>query len=196
MLTGLAGAVVVVLAMLEPDGMGIHAARLAFGYLKLARKLGARVHTASPVIGYSQRNGVHYLATPGGTVRARNVAFATAGYTSPGLHPMTKHRLMPVLSNSVVTRPLSDSERAELVQRSPLKGRYDQPIDRESAYEVLANKAGAKPEVQGQATAQQESSSGVGGMAGAEAGIALVPLFMLLAFLGLSLVAGVFKRVR
>lgn len=43
--------------------------------------------------------------------------------------------------------PLSDSERAELVQRSPLKGRYDQPIDRESAYEVLANKAGAKPEV-------------------------------------------------
>jgi len=97
-------------AMLEPDGMGIHAARLAFGYLKLARKLGARVHTASPVIGYSQRNGVHYLATPGGTVRARNVAFATAGYTSPGLHPMTKHRLMPVLSNSVVTRPLSDGE--------------------------------------------------------------------------------------
>ena len=27
-------------AMLEPDGMGIHAAKLAFGYLKLARKLG------------------------------------------------------------------------------------------------------------------------------------------------------------
>ncbi|MCO3677127.1 DUF853 family protein [Pseudomonas aeruginosa] len=62
--------------------------------------------------------------------------------------------------------PLSDSERAELVQRSPLKGRYDQPIDRESAYEVLASKADAKPEVQGQAPAQQESSSGVGGMAG------------------------------
>lgn len=47
-----------------------------------------------------------------------------------------------------------------------MKGRYDQPIDRESAYEVLANKAGAKPEVQGQAPAQQESASGVGGMAG------------------------------
>lgn len=62
--------------------------------------------------------------------------------------------------------PLSDSERAELVQRSPLKGRYDQPIDRESAYEVLASKADAKPEVQGQAPAQQESASGVGGMAG------------------------------
>ncbi|WP_447532195.1 helicase HerA-like domain-containing protein, partial [Pseudomonas aeruginosa] len=62
--------------------------------------------------------------------------------------------------------PLSDCERAERVQRAPLKGRYDQPIDRESAYAVLANKAGAKPEVPGQATAQPESSSGVGGMAG------------------------------
>jgi taurine dehydrogenase large subunit len=101
-------------AMLEPDGMGIHAARLAFGYLRLARKLGARVHTASPVVGYSERNGMHYLATPGGTVRARTVAFATAGYTSPGLHPLTKHRMMPILSNSVVTRPLSDNEREAL----------------------------------------------------------------------------------
>ncbi|MGC3080640.1 helicase HerA-like domain-containing protein, partial [Pseudomonas aeruginosa] len=41
--------------------------------------------------------------------------------------------------------PLSDSVRAELDQRSPLKGRYDQPFDRESAYEVLASKADAKP---------------------------------------------------
>ena len=101
-------------AMLEPDGMGIHAARLAFGYLKLARRLGAKVHTSSPVVGYSQRGGVHSLATPGGTVRARAVAFATAGYTSPRLHPLTKHRLMPILSNSVVTRPLTDSEREAL----------------------------------------------------------------------------------
>lgn len=97
-------------ALLEPDGIGIHAGRLAFGYLKLARKLGAKVHTDSPVVGYSRRDGFHYLATPGGTVRAKAVAFATAGYTSPDLHPLTKHRLMPVLSNSIVTRPLSAEE--------------------------------------------------------------------------------------
>lgn len=98
-------------AMLEPDGMGIHAAKLAFGYLALARKLGAKVHTSSPVTGYEVRGGVHYLTTPGGTVRARAVCFATAGYTSPGLHPLTRHRLMPILSNSIVTRPLTDDER-------------------------------------------------------------------------------------
>ncbi len=37
-------------AMYEPDGIGVHAAKLAFGYLQLARKLGAKVHVASPVL--------------------------------------------------------------------------------------------------------------------------------------------------
>ena len=101
-------------ALYEPDGMGIHAAKLAFGYLTLARKLGARVHTSSPVLACDQKGGVFHLRTPGGTVRARAVCFATAGYTSPGLHPLTKHRLMPILSNSIVTRVLTDNERAAL----------------------------------------------------------------------------------
>jgi hypothetical protein len=37
--------------------------------------------------------------------------------------------------------PLTDAERAEHLKRSPLKGRYDQAVDRESAYELL-NKRG------------------------------------------------------
>lgn len=98
-------------ALHEPDGIGIHAGKLAFGYLNLARKLGARVHPASPVMGWKTKDGIHHLTTPGGTVRARAVALATAGYTPPGLHDKTKNRLMPILSNSVVTRPLTDGER-------------------------------------------------------------------------------------
>jgi glycine/D-amino acid oxidase-like deaminating enzyme len=98
-------------AMHEPDGIGIHAAKLAFGYLRMARKLGAKVHPASPVMGWKTINGFHYLTTPGGTVRARAVALATAGYTPPGLHSKTSNRLMPILSNSIVTRPLTPAER-------------------------------------------------------------------------------------
>ncbi|KOF20789.1 FAD-dependent oxidoreductase [Ensifer adhaerens] len=101
-------------ALYEPDGMGIHAAKLAFGYLTLARKLGARIHTSSPVLSCGRKGGVFHLRTPGGVVRARAVCFATAGYTSPGLHPLTKHRLMPILSNSIVTRVLTDEERSAL----------------------------------------------------------------------------------
>ena len=98
-------------AMHEPDGIGIHAGKLAFGYLNLARELGASVHPSSPVMGWETRNGSHLLRTPGGTVRARAVAIATGGYTPPGLHPKVKSRIMPILSNSVVTRPLTQEEK-------------------------------------------------------------------------------------
>ena len=109
-------------ALWEPDGTCVHAAKLAFGYAKMARRLGAKIHTASPVMGWSTHGGVHHLRTPGGVVRAKSVALATAGYTPPGLHAKTKHRLMPVLSNSVVTRPLTEAELQEcgVKTRSPL----------------------------------------------------------------------------
>lgn len=97
-------------AMHEPEGIGIHAGKLAFGYLKKARALGAKVHPASPVQGWETRNGVHYLRTPGGIVRARAVGVATGGYTSNSLHPELKNRLLPILSNSIVTRPLTQAE--------------------------------------------------------------------------------------
>jgi taurine dehydrogenase large subunit len=100
-------------AMWEPDGTSIHAAKLAFSYLRLARRLGAKVHTASLVEGWTSKGGYHYLRTPGGTVRARRVAIATAAYTPPGLDRRTRHRLMPILSNSIVTRVLTEAERAE-----------------------------------------------------------------------------------
>jgi taurine dehydrogenase large subunit len=99
-------------AMHEPDGIGVHPLKLAFGYLKLARKLGATVHPGSPVTAFTSRDGYHYLRTPGGTVRARAVGIATGGYTAPGLHPSLTARYLPVLSNSIVTRPLTADEKA------------------------------------------------------------------------------------
>ncbi len=97
-------------AMHEPDGIGVHPLKLAFGYLSKVRELGVKVHPASPVIGFETRNGVHHLKTPGGTVRARAVGFATGGYTSNGLHKSLDSKIMPILSNSLVTRPLTAAE--------------------------------------------------------------------------------------
>jgi DNA helicase HerA-like ATPase len=37
--------------------------------------------------------------------------------------------------------PLNDSERSEQMQRSPLRSKYEQTLDRESAYEILAARA-------------------------------------------------------
>jgi len=98
-------------ALLEPDGTGVHPLKLAFGYLRQARALGARVHPCSPVLGWDNDGSTFRLRTPGGIVRARRVAFATGGYTAQGVNRLLDNRIMPVLSNSMVTRPLSETER-------------------------------------------------------------------------------------
>jgi glycine/D-amino acid oxidase-like deaminating enzyme len=97
-------------AFYEPEGVGIHPLKFTFGLMRKARALGVRLHTASPVRGWQTHGGVHHLRTPGGTVRARRVAVCTGGYTAQQLNPLLKNKLMPILSNSVVTRPLTDAE--------------------------------------------------------------------------------------
>lgn len=99
-------------AQLESEGISVHPLKLAHGYLRQARALGATVHPASPVIGWETRGGVHHLRTPGGTVKARAVGIATGAYTAPGLHRSLTNRYFPVLSNSIVTRPLTEAELA------------------------------------------------------------------------------------
>ncbi|CAD5375743.1 ATPase [Pseudomonas sp. OF001] len=63
--------------------------------------------------------------------------------------------------------PLGESERAALLRASPLAGRYDRPVDRESAYELLSARAAQSeapaPAGRGQAAAQDRS---LGDMAG------------------------------
>lgn len=97
-------------ALHEPDGIGVHPLKLAFGYLRAARALGVKVHPASPVLEVQQHGGTVHVRTPGGTVRARAVGFATGGYTSNALHPSLRNKIMPILSNSLVTRPLTEAE--------------------------------------------------------------------------------------
>jgi glycine/D-amino acid oxidase-like deaminating enzyme len=100
-------------ALHEPDGVGVHPLKLAFGYIRKARALGVRIHPASPVTGWETINGLHHLRTPGGVVRAKRVAVATGGYTPKGLHKSLTGKIMPILSNSMVTRPLTARERLE-----------------------------------------------------------------------------------
>lgn len=97
-------------AMFEPEGVGIHPLKFTFGLMRRARALGVTVHTSSPVQGWHTIDGVHHLQTPAGVVRARRVAVCTGGYTGQALNPLLKNRIMPILSNSVVTRPLTDAE--------------------------------------------------------------------------------------
>jgi glycine/D-amino acid oxidase-like deaminating enzyme len=99
-------------AMHEAEGIGIHPLKFTFGLMQKARDLGVKVHPSSPVQGWKTVNGVHHLSTPGGVVRAKRVVVCTGGYTGQQLTPLLKNKILPILSNSVVTRPLTDAEMA------------------------------------------------------------------------------------
>jgi DNA helicase HerA-like ATPase len=67
--------------------------------------------------------------------------------------------------------PLTPEERKAIVAKSPLKGKYDQEIDEESAYEVLAKRTQATAATPGQAGAEGASEDGgilgqIGGVLG------------------------------
>lgn len=53
--------------------------------------------------------------------------------------------------------PLTDTERADYINRSPYKGRYDNVIDRESAHELLKQKAEQLAESNAYIAAQQQA---------------------------------------
>jgi len=68
--------------------------------------------------------------------------------------------------------PLSEAERAALIAASPLRGRYDKPIDRESAYEILMARKGQVPSAQ-QAPAEESLADKAGEFLQSAAGQAI-----------------------
>lgn len=99
-------------ALRFPDALAVHPLKLALGTLAAARRAGAKVHSASPALGWEKKNGTHALATPYGTVRARTVVIATNGYTPEHLFPCLSGATLPVLSHIIVTRPMTPREKS------------------------------------------------------------------------------------
>ncbi|MFD2164894.1 FAD-binding oxidoreductase [Thalassotalea euphylliae] len=94
------------------DGFGLNPLKLAWGYQSLAQKAGAMVYTGSPVIDWQQQGTRHTLKTPKATVTASKVVLATNGYTPKGFHAAVNNRFLPVLSQIIVTEPLTEEQLA------------------------------------------------------------------------------------
>jgi len=98
------------------DGQGINPLKLARGYQKLARKAGAKIHCSSPVEHWTEEghgaNKLQVLQTPKGIVKAKKVVIASNAYTPKNLHSLVKNRTLPVLSQIIVTQPLSAEQLA------------------------------------------------------------------------------------
>lgn len=92
------------------DGFGVNPLKLAWGYQSLAQQAGAYIHTSSPVTSWQKVDGGYQLNTPEGTIKAKKIVLATNGYTPKSFHSIVNARTLPVLSQIIVTEPLTQQQ--------------------------------------------------------------------------------------
>jgi glycine/D-amino acid oxidase-like deaminating enzyme len=94
-------------------GFGIHPLNYARGLARAAHKQGARLRPHSRITRWEQREGQHHLYTEQGQVTAKRVIVATNGYTPEDVASHMSGRILPAMSSIIVTRPLTEEEKAE-----------------------------------------------------------------------------------
>lgn len=92
------------------DCYGINPLKLAWGYQNKAQQLGATIYSNSPVTSWHTHQNKQLLETPEGQVKADKVIIATNGYTPNRFHSAVNNRTLPVLSQIIVTQPLSEEQ--------------------------------------------------------------------------------------
>ena len=97
-------------ALTLPHGFGLNPRKYADGLAHAATKSGAVIYANSPVKSVKLQNGSYILSTPAATIRAEQVVFATNGYSSEDVPDWMRGRFIPLQSNVLVTRPLTDQE--------------------------------------------------------------------------------------
>lgn len=95
---------------LVPQGFGLHPFRYVNGLARAAITAGLKIHADSPVQSIASDGGGWRLKTPLGSVLARQVLLATNGYSDETLIPWLARRILPAISNIMVTRPLTGAE--------------------------------------------------------------------------------------
>ncbi len=99
-------------AMTIPVGFGLNPLKYVTGLALAAERAGARIHGDSPVSTLEPAGKGYRLKTPTGELVAKQVIVATNGYSSETLPNWMAGRYMPTASNVIVTRVLSEAEKA------------------------------------------------------------------------------------
>ncbi|QDY71566.1 NAD(P)/FAD-dependent oxidoreductase [Qingshengfaniella alkalisoli] len=94
-------------------GFGLNPRKYVQGLAHKAVTKGVRIHGDSPVTGITRIDDGYELRSPSGTLQAKHLLLATNGYSSDDLPEWMRARYLPIQSNIIVTRPLTDDEIAE-----------------------------------------------------------------------------------
>ena len=96
-------------AVFTEAGFAMNPMAFLNGFANATVDAGAQLHSHSRVKKW-ERNGKHKLITEEGSLTCDKVVVATNGYTDESLHPSFANRMVPVLSNIIVTREMSEDE--------------------------------------------------------------------------------------
>lgn len=97
-------------AVTTPIGFALNPMKYVFGLARAAQAAGARIFAQSPALSIETEGSGWRLTTPTGRVSAQKLIIATNGYSSDDLPAWLAGRYLPLHSNIMVTRPLSDAE--------------------------------------------------------------------------------------
>jgi glycine/D-amino acid oxidase-like deaminating enzyme len=102
--------------LVDERSAAINPARYVRGLAAAAVRAGAAIHTGTTVERFSRSTTLWTIVTNRGDIHARDVLFATNGYTN-GAAPFLQRRLIPVGSYIVVTAPLGAERTAQLIPK-------------------------------------------------------------------------------
>jgi glycine/D-amino acid oxidase-like deaminating enzyme len=97
--------------LLGETGFGVHPLNYARGLARAAHMAGAKLHPLSQVTRWEETADNHVLHTQQGRLKAKRVLVATNGYTPEDVSRRHAGRILPAMSNIIVTRVLTESER-------------------------------------------------------------------------------------
>lgn len=96
--------------LMGTHGFGLHPLEYARGLARAGLAAGVRIHAQSRVTKWQELSHGHMLRTADASLRARQVLVATNGYTPESVSTRHAGRVLPALSNVLVTQPLSAAQ--------------------------------------------------------------------------------------
>ena len=100
-------------AMVIRPGFGLHPLRYCQGLAQATERRGAILHPHSRVVRWQKQGNRHRLETEQGSLTAERVILTGNGFMPEHLHRGIAERPLPIQSQIVVTRPMSETELRE-----------------------------------------------------------------------------------
>ncbi|WP_425040891.1 NAD(P)/FAD-dependent oxidoreductase [Primorskyibacter sp. S187A] len=97
-------------AMTLPIGFALNPRKYVHGLAQAALTAGAEIRESSPVTAIAYDGRRFTLQTPEARITARRIIIATNGYSSEDVPDWLRARVLPLQSNILATRPLSQAE--------------------------------------------------------------------------------------